>query len=89
MNKRIFIVDLNYSFKSENLVTLQIKLIEDFNNEHFIQIHNLYNESNNKSCTFLTELQMSSKEENRLNNENFDSFTQYIIIQNFNIHHSI
>ena len=89
MNKRIFIIDLNYSFKSENLITLQIKLIEDFNDEHYIQIHNLYNESNIKSCTSLTELQMFLKEENKFNNENFDSFTQHIIVKNFNIHHSI
>ena len=89
VNKRISIVDLNYSFRSENLVTLQIKLIEDFNDEHYIQIHNLYNESNIRSCTFLTEFQMSLKEENKFNNENFDSFTQHIIVENFNIHHSI
>ena len=61
VNKRIFIVDLNDSLRSENLVTLQIKLIEDFNDEHYIQIHNLYNESNIRSCTFLTELQMFLK----------------------------
>ena len=89
VNKRISIVDLNYSFKSENLITLQIKLIEDFNDEHYIQIHNLYNESNIKSCTSLTELQMSLREEDKFNNENFDSFTQHIIVENFNIHHSI
>ena len=89
VNKRISIVDLNYSFRSENLVTLQIKLIEDFNDEHYIQIHNLYNESNIRSCTSLTELQMSLREEDRFNNEDLDSFTQHIIIENFNIHHSI
>ena len=32
---------------------------------------------------------MSLKEENKFNNENFDSFTQHIIVENFNIHHSI
>ena len=89
VNKRISIIDLNYSFKSENLITLQIKLIEDSNDEHYIQIHNLYNESNIRSCTSLTELQMFLKEKDRFNNENFDSFTQHIIIENFNIHHSI
>ena len=89
VNKRILIIDLNYSFRSENLITLQIKLIEDFNDEHYIQIHNLYNESNIKSCTSLTELQMFLKKENKFNNENFDSFTQHIIVENFNIHHSI
>ena len=89
VNKRIFIVDLNYSFKSENLVTLQTKLIETFNDEHYIQIHNLYNESNIKLCTFLTELQMSLKEKNRFNDENFDLFTQHIIIEDFYIYYSI
>lgn len=52
VNKRIFIVDLSYSFKSKNLVTLQIKLTKKFNDKHYIQIHNLYNESNIKLCTF-------------------------------------
>ena len=89
VNKRIPIVDLSYSFRLEDLVTLQIKLIEDFNDGHYIQIHNLYNESNIRSCTSLTELQMSLKEEDKFNNENLDSFTQHIIIENFNIHHSI
>ena len=91
VNKRISIVDLSYSFRSEDLITLQIKLIENVNvnDEHYIQIHNLYNESNIKSCTSLTELQMSLREENKFNNENFDSFTQHIIVENFNIHHSI
>ena len=91
VNKRIFIVDLSYSFRSKDLVTLQIKLIEkiNVNDEHYIQIHNLYNESNIRSCTSLTELQMSLREEDRFNNEDLDSFTQHIIIENFNIHHSI
>ena len=91
VNKRISIIDLSYSFKSKDLITLQIKLIENVNvnDEHYIQIHNLYNELNIKSCTFLTELQMSLKEKNRFNNKNFDSFTQHIIVENFNIHHSI
>ena len=63
VNKRIFIIDLSYSFKSKNLITLQIKLIENVNvnDEHYIQIHNLYNESNIKLCTSLIELQMSLK----------------------------
>ena len=89
VNKRISIVDLSYSFRSEDLITLQIKLIENFNDEHYIQIHNLYNESNIKSCTSLTELQMSLKKKDKFNNEDFDSFTQHIIVENFNIHHSI
>ena len=91
VNKRIFIVDLNYSFRSENLITLQIKLIEkiNVNDEHYIQIHNLYNESNIRSCTILIELQMFLRKKNKFNNENFDLFTQHIIVENFNIHHSI
>ena len=32
---------------------------------------------------------MFLKKENKFNNEDFDSFTQHIIIENFNIHHSI
>ena len=91
VNKRISIVDLSYSFRSEDLITLQIKLIENVNvnDEHYIQIHNLYNESNIKSCTFLTELQMFLREKNRFNNEDSNSFTQHIIVEDFNIHHSI
>ena len=91
VNKRISIVDLSYSFRSEDLITLQIKLIENVNvnDEHYIQIHNLYNESNIRSCTSLIELQTFLKKESRFNNENFDLFTQHIIVENFNIHHSI
>ena len=29
------------------------------------------------------------KKKDKFNNENFDSFTQYIIVKDFNIHHSI
>lgn len=71
MNKRIFIVDLNYSFKFANLVTLQIKLIDKFNDEHYIQVYILYNKSNIKSCTILTELQISLKKEKQIQQRKF------------------
>ena len=89
VNKRIFIVDLNYSFWLITLVTLQIKLSKKFDDdEHYIQIHNSYNESNIKLCTTLIESQMSLREENKFNNENLSSFTKHIV-ENFNIHYSI
>jgi hypothetical protein len=81
--------NLNFSFRSRDLVIMQICLINNKLDNHYIQVSNLYNESLIQLSLALVELQMTLKKKNKFNNEDLDSFTQHIIVENFNIHHLI
>jgi hypothetical protein len=76
--KRIFINDLKYLFRFENVMIVQIRLHES----HYLHLHNVYNESNILSFFVLQNLRSALK--SSLN----EQFKDHIIMKNLNIHHS-
>lgn len=69
---------------------MQIRLISNAAiGDHYLQVHNLYNEPSTQPAPVLTELQMVLREEGRFNNEGPGTSTQHIIVGDFNIHHPI
>ncbi len=82
--------DLNFFFRSGDLVTMQIRLVNDaIIGNHYLQVHNLYNEPSTQPSLALVELQMALREEGKFNNEGSGTSTQHIIVGDFNIHHPI
>jgi hypothetical protein len=76
--KRIFIDDLKYSFRSKNVIIVQICLHES----HYLHMHNVYNESNILSFFVLQNLRFV------LTSSSNEQFKNHIIMKNLNIHHS-
>jgi hypothetical protein len=76
--KRIFINDLKYLFRFENVMIVQIRLHES----HYLHLHNVYNESNILSFFALQNLRFALKSSSN------KQFKDYIIMKDLNIHHS-
>ncbi len=76
--KRIFIDDLNFLFRSKNVMIVQIHL----HDTHYLHLHNVYNESNILSFLVLQILRFALKLSSN------EQFKNHIIMKNFNIHHS-
>ncbi len=76
--KRIFIDDLKFAFRSEDVMIAQIRIHET----HYLHLHNVYNKSNILSFSALQNLRSVLKS---LSNE---EFRNHIIMKDFNIHHS-
>jgi hypothetical protein len=76
--KRIFINDLKYLFRFENVMIVQIRLHEF----HYLHLHNVYNESNILSSFVLQNLRFVLKSSSN------EQFRDHIIMKNLNIHHS-
>jgi hypothetical protein len=76
--KRIFIDDLKYLFRSKDVMTVQIRLHEN----HYLHLHNVYNESNILSFSILQNLRFVLKSSSN------EQFRDHIIMKNLNIHHS-
>ena len=61
VNNRIFFINIKTHYVFDDLIILQICINNDVNNSHannhYFQIHNIYNESVIDSCTMLSELQ--------------------------------
>jgi hypothetical protein len=75
--KRIFINDLKYLFRFENVMIVQIRLHEF----HYLHLHNVYNESNILSFFVLQNLRSALKSSSN------EQFKDHIIMKNLNIHH--
>jgi hypothetical protein len=80
--KRIALINLNFFFRFENLIIVRIRLLVEKN--HYLHVHNLYNESNTSSSFALIDLRRALIE-NIIEN----SHTKHLIMSDFNIHHSI
>jgi hypothetical protein len=76
--KRILIDDLNFLFRSEDVMIAQIRL----HDTHYLHLHNVYNVSNILSFFVLQILRFVLK------SSSDDQFRNYIIVKNLNIHHS-
>ncbi len=76
--KRIFIDDLKYLFRSKNVMIIQICLHEN----HYLHLHNVYNESNILSFSILQNLRFV------LESSSNEQFKDHIKMKNLNIHHS-
>jgi hypothetical protein len=76
--KRIFIDDLKYLFRSKNVMIVQIRLHEN----HYLHLHNVYNESNILSFSILQNLRFV------LESSSNEQFRNHIIMKNLNVHHS-
>ncbi len=76
--KRIFIDDLKYLFRSKNVMIIQIRLHEN----HYLHLHNVYNESDVLSFSILQNLRFALKSSFN------EQFKDHIIMKNLNIHHS-
>ena len=91
VNNRIFFIDIETRYVFDDLIILQICINSDVNNSHadnhYFQIHNIYNEPIIDSCTMLSELQTVLKKKKDFDiNNSFSSF-QNLKIGDFNIHH--
>jgi hypothetical protein len=78
VTKRIFINDLKYLFRFENVMIVQIRLHES----HHLHLHNVYNESNILSFFVLQNLRSALKSSSN------EQFRDHIIMRDLNIHHS-
>jgi hypothetical protein len=78
--KRIFIDDLKFTFRSENVMIAQIRMHET----HYLHLHNVYNESNTLSFSALRNLRFALTSSLSSNEE----FKDHIIMKDFSIHHS-
>ncbi len=76
--KRIFINDLKYLFRFENVMIVQIRLHES----HHLHLHNVYNELNILSSFALQNLRSALKSSSN------EQFRDHIIVKDLNIHHS-
>jgi hypothetical protein len=76
--KRIFIDDLKYLFRSKNVMIIQIRLHEN----HYMHLHNVYNESDILSSSILQNLRFALKSSSN------EQFKDHIIMKDLNIHHS-
>ncbi len=76
--KRILIDDLNFLFRSKNVMIIQICL----HDIHYLHLHNVYNESNILSFFVLQILRLVLKLSSN------EQFKDHIIVKNLNIHHS-
>ena len=82
--KNILFSSLNFIYRIENLITIKIKLHQIENIIHYFQLHNIYNEFDIIFDSILIQFKKT-----------FDSFAQfnetieYLIVENFNIHHFI
>jgi hypothetical protein len=74
--------DFDFVFRFENLIIIRICFF--INENHYLHIHNLYNESNTSSNFALIDLRRVLTK-NII--ENFHS--EHLIMRNFNIHHSV
>ncbi len=77
--KRIFINDLKYLFRFENVMIVQTRLHES----HYLHLHNVYNESNILSFFVLQNLRFALLKS--LSNEHSKD---NLILKDLNIHHS-
>jgi hypothetical protein len=78
VTKRIFISDLKYLFRFENVMIVQIRLHES----HYLHLHKVYNESNILSSFVLQNLRSVLKSSSK------EQFRDHIIMKDLNIHHS-
>ena len=92
VNNRIPFIDIETRYVSDDLITLQIRINSDANNphagNHYLQIHNIYNEPATDPCTMLSELQTVLREEGGFGTNNPFSSLQHLIVGDFNIHHA-
>ena len=82
--KNISFSSLNFIYHIENLITIKIKLHQIENIIHYFQLHNIYNEFNIIFCSILIQFKKAFS----LFVE-FNETIEYLIIENFNIHHFI
>ncbi len=78
VTKRIFISDLKYLFRFENVMIVQIRMHET----HYLHLHNVYNELNILSFFALQNLRSALKSSSN------EQFRNHIIMKDLNIHHS-
>ncbi len=90
VNKQIPMTDFNIFFYSGDLVTMKIWLINvAIIVNQYLQVPNLYNKPSTEPSLTFVELQIALKEEGIFINKRSESYTQHIIVKEFNIYHPI
>ena len=80
--RKIFVIKYNFQFQIDDVITISIKLIVTKTKNHYLHVHNVYNESDIQSNPTLIAVKKTLKIRIQKN------IDEYILIKNFNIHHS-
>lgn len=81
ISRRIPITDCEYTFRSGDVVTTKIKLISNETENHYLHVHNVYNELDTLPCPALAAVK------NVLEIQTPNGSDEHILIEDFNIHH--
>ena len=84
ITKNISLNNLNFVYRTEDLITTKILLHQTNDTNHYFYVYNVYNEFNILSCLTINHLKKTLNSES-----NSKKIAKHFIVKDFNIHHFI